>query len=304
MTVAVQGTVPRCAGLVGLGLIGTSIGLALRHAGWRTVGFDVRTEHSHRALEKGALDEVVGSVDLLGSPSIDLVIVCVPPRATVAMVEAVLAAGATAVTDVASVKAFVVGALGSGPRFIGGHPMAGSEKAGPDGARPDLFQGAHWVLTPSPETSTRTADLVVEAVEALGAEPVMLEPRAHDRAVALVSHLPHIAAAALVSVVAHDPHATELGRLAATGWRDTTRVASGSPVLWGDIVVSNAGAVVPAIDKLIVELVAIRDLVGAGDVEAVRDRLGCAATARDGMLTPGGPRPDDPPCTCALPDAG
>jgi prephenate dehydrogenase len=107
-----------------------------------------------------------------------------------------------------------------------------------------------------------------------------------------------------VSVVAHDPDAIELGRLAATGWRDTTRVASGSPALRGDILVSNAGAVVPAIDNLIAALVAIQDHVAAGDVEAVRDRLGCAATARDGMLTPGGPGPDERPCACALPDAG
>jgi prephenate dehydrogenase len=306
----------RIVAVVGTGLVGTSIGLSLHRAGWGTAGFDRCRDTAQRARSRGAFDAIAGSIGQLVSPATDLVIVCVPPEATVATVEAVLAAGARAVTDVASVKRTIVGALSGHAGFLGGHPMAGGETEGPDRARPDLFEGANWLLTRGAATGPGVVEVVVRAVEDMGARPVMLDPETHDLCVALVSHLPHVAAAALASVLAHASGAEEASRLVAKGWGDTTRVASGPSRLWAEILDGNAEAVGAAIDALIVELRSFRESLQAHDRETLRVRLGCAAATRDALLGIGqldlaqrrarrlAGTAAIPACTCGLRHAG
>ena len=318
---------PLQLGLAGLGVVGSSIGMAARAAGYSVVGYDISSSTAERARDRGAVDAVVRSVDDLGSTSIDLVVVAVPPAATVATVHAVVAAGARAVTDVASVKRETVHALAGERAFLGGHPMAGSEQNGPDAARANLFVGASWFLTPSAATSLETKKSVLALVSALNAHAIWMDASRHDRAAALLSHLPHVAAAALVNVIAHDPDAAEIGHLVGSGWRDTTRVASGIPGLWTEILCSNA-AIVATIDAYVAELAAIREGLVAADAPKVHDWLQCAAVARhslqdlspldrpaaakmalgahDGGLVarPSFPRDPLPWCTCRLPKAG
>lgn len=307
-----------CAGVAGTGLVGTSIGLALRRAGWRTVGYDVCPAAAANAQAMGGFDVCVVSLEQLAGPEVDLVFVCVPPGATVPTVEALLAAGASAVTDVASVKVPVVAALDGRHRFLGGHPMAGGETGGPGAARASLFDGANWVLTPGRHSASSLVDLVAGAVRDTGARPVMLDPGTHDQCVALVSHLPHVVAAALASVVAHDPGGGQARRLVAAGWLQTTRVASGPADLWADILLHNAEAVIDAIDAFVVELCRFRESLRARDHGVLHDGLLCAAATRDGLLVgaagnelsarraaprPGGVR-TVPSCVCGLPAAG
>ena len=188
------GPAPRRAGLVGTGLIGGSVGLALRAAGWHVTGTDLDATRAERALDLGVLDAV--GVD----PDAEITFVAVPVSAVPAAARVALDAGGV-VTDVGSVKAPVVAAVDH-PRFVGGHPMAGSEAIGVDGARADLFDGAAWVLTPTPGTDQQAHALVHSVVRSFGADVLTLAPEQHDRLVATVSHVPHLTAAALMQMAA------------------------------------------------------------------------------------------------------
>ncbi|MEQ1787207.1 MAG: prephenate dehydrogenase/arogenate dehydrogenase family protein, partial [Acidimicrobiales bacterium] len=213
----------RRAAVVGTGLIGGSIGLALRRRGWHVTGFDHDDATAARALELGALDAVGRD------PDAELTFLATPVRAVVDAATVALAAGPGIVTDVGSVKASIVEGVGD-PRFIGGHPMAGSEQDGIDGADADLFAGAVWVLTPTATTDDDAFALLRSVITDLGADVVALAPDHHDALVAVVSHVPHLTAASLMRLA--DDRSTEhraLLRLAAGGFRDMTRIASGHP---------------------------------------------------------------------------
>jgi prephenate dehydrogenase len=205
--------------------------------------------------------------------------VCVPVSSIAAVARAALANGGV-VTDVGGVKAPVVAAVDH-PRFVGGHPMAGSEQEGMDGADPSLFEGATWVLTPTVATHADAYTLVRSVVTSLGADVVALAPERHDELVATVSHVPHLAAATLMALAAGD--ATEQGpmlRLAAGGFRDMTRIAAGHPGIWPDICAENRDAIVEALDRLVAALSAMRDLVVLGDRPGLLDALERARAAR------------------------
>jgi prephenate dehydrogenase len=255
-------TEPRRAAIIGLGLIGGSIGMGLRRAGWYVSGSDQSEAVAHRALELGAID-AVGS-----DPDAALTVVATPVSAVPGVVRDVLAASSGAVTDVAGVKASVVAAADH-PRFAGGHPMAGSEADGIDGADPDLFMGAVWVLTPTAITDPDTYATVHGAVKDLGADVVTMDAGRHDAMVAVVSHVPHLTAAALMTVAS--VHAAEeqgpLLRLAAGGFRDMTRISAGRPGIWPDVCADNAEAITAVLDELTAELGRLRDAV-AGDHRA------------------------------------
>ena len=275
----------RRVALIGTGLVGGSVGLALRRSGDEVVGFDRDPERLCRAGELGAIDRAADSVEH-AVEGVDVVLVAVPVSAIPDTVAAALDAGAPAVTDVGSVKAPVVAAVEAArpddsARFIGGHPMAGSEQDGLEGADPDLFVGATWVLTPTTRTDGTAFATVRSFVGALGAEVLAVEPAHHDALVALVSHVPQLAATTLMDVAATqgEEHATLL-RLAAGGFRDMTRIAAGHPGIWPDICVANKDAIVAALDDYLVALGRVREIVHGADRDALLELLERARNAR------------------------
>ncbi len=264
----------RRASIIGTGLVGGSIGLALRAEGWHVTGTDLDPASEALALDLGAIDEV--GLD----PQASITFVAAPVRAIPNEVRRALAQTIGVVTDVGSVKASVVAEVADA-RFVGGHPMAGSEQLGVEGATPDLFTGAVWVLTPVAETDSDLYATVAAVVRLLGAEVVALDPERHDALVAVVSHVPHLTAAALMGIA--DERAEEhvaLLRLAAGGFRDMTRIAAGTPTIWPDICTENQAAIVEVIDRLTDELVRLRALVATGDRNELLVTLERAQAAR------------------------
>ncbi len=264
---------PRRAAVVGTGLIGGSIGLALRKQGWYVTGRDLDPGRTAQALHEGAVDAVGDD------PQASITFVCTPVSSIAKEARAALAHGGV-VTDVGGVKGPIVATVDH-PRFVGGHPMAGSEQEGMDGADPSLFDGATWVLTPTVATDAEAYALVRSVVTSLGADVVALAPERHDELVATVSHVPHLAAATLMALAADG--ATEQGpmlRLAAGGFRDMTRIAAGHPGIWPDICAENREAIVEALDRFVSALSATRDLVALGDRPGLLASLERARAAR------------------------
>ena len=280
----------RRAGVVGCGLIGASIGYGLRASGWHVTGDDADPRRAQRALEVGAIDRI--GVD----PAAEVTFVSTPVQALPEVATAALAATAEqggVVTDVGSVKRAVVEAVAD-PRFVGGHPMAGSEQEGVDGAHAGMFVGTTWVLTPTDETDTAAFALVRSVVASLGADVVAVAPDRHDELVALVSHVPHLTAAALMSLAseAATEHATLL-RLAAGGFRDMTRIAAGHPGIWLDICAENRPAIVATLDQLEAALAALRAVVAGGDRAGLLATLEQARAARVNLPPRAAGRPAD-----------
>lgn len=274
----------RRAAVVGTGLIGGSIGLALRRAGWHVTGQDADEQAAATALAMGAVDAVGPD------PDAQVTFVATPVRAVADAARRALAETGGIVTDVGSVKASIVASVGD-PRFLGGHPMAGSEQEGVEGADPDLFVGAVWVLTPTAATEDATYTALRSVVrDDLGADPVALAPDHHDALVAVVSHVPHLTAATLMALA--DRRATEhraLLRLAAGGFRDMTRIASGHPGIWPDICAENRDAIVDALDGLLASLQHVRDVVAGEDRTSLLSLLEQARAARANLPTRLGP---------------
>lgn len=267
-------TTQRRANIVGLGLIGGSIGLALRERGWLVTGEDRDQARVDRALEIGALDEQ-GLAEV-----VDVTFIATPVLTVADQVKRALAETTGIVTDVGSVKGGIAAAI-EDPRFIGGHPMAGSELEGLDGADATMFLGAVWVLTPTPTTADASFAAVASIVAELGADVVALAPDRHDQVVAVVSHVPHLAAATLMGLASEraEEHAALL-RLAAGGFRDMTRIASGHPGIWLDICTENRDAILDGLDGLIDGLQRMRAIVRDDDRAALLDRLRRAREAR------------------------
>jgi prephenate dehydrogenase len=267
----------RRAGVVGLGLIGGSIGLALRQAGWFVTGTDLDEPTTARALALGAIDAI--GID----PSATVTFVATPVGAAPAVAREVLATTSGAVTDVGGVKASVVAAVDD-PRFVGGHPMAGSELVGVEGADGDIFRNAAWVLTPTARTDPAAFASVHAAVAAMGADVVAVGPGEHDAIVAVVSHVPHLTAASLMAVA--DGHARDreapLLRLAAGGFRDMTRIAAGATGIWPDVCEENAAAITAVLDELLAQLTSVRAVVSGhrrGDLVELLERARAARLA-------------------------
>jgi prephenate dehydrogenase len=263
---------PRAA-IIGTGLIGGSIGLALRARGWHVTGRDHDHARAERALELGALDEI-GS-----DPDAELTFVATPVSSVAAIARQV-ATPTGIVTDVGSVKAPIVRAVDH-PRFVGGHPMAGSEQEGVEGADATLFEGATWVLTPDEGTDPEAYARLRSVVSSLGADVLAIPPDRHDALVAVVSHVPHLTAAALMTLAAAgaEEH-TALLRLAAGGFRDMTRIAAGHPGIWPDICTENRDAIVEVLDGLLETLGGLRSVVAAGDRDSLLRTLERARHAR------------------------
>jgi prephenate dehydrogenase len=272
--------------IIGVGLLGGSIGLALRSvvSGCEIVGYGHRRETLERAQQIGAIDHGTGDLRAAVEGS-DLVILCTP----VGLFSEILRGMADGlkkgcvVTDVGSTKASVVEAaertLPGGVHFVGSHPMAGSEKRGVEFAKADLFQNALCIMTPSERTDGGALARVEEFWRLLGMRTCRMTPADHDRALAEVSHLPHAVAAALVGMQSPDAL-----RLAGKGFLDTTRIAGGDGGLWRDIFLDNAGNVRAALARLRGQLEDFERLLDPGRGEELRGWLDAAAGKRQALL--------------------
>ncbi len=275
----------RTAVVVGVGLIGGSVGLALRRAGWTVTGVEKSAERRAQALAIGAVDVAVTPAELVAVAECDLAIVAVPVSVAAPIVTDLLAGGAAVVTDVGSVKGPIAAEVADS-RFVPGHPMAGSEQDGLDGASADLFSGATWVLSPTPETDDSAFAEVRQVVASLGAHAINVPPERHDTLVAVVSHVPHLTAATLMRLA--DGRAEEhrsLLRLAAGGFRDMTRIAAGHPSIWPDICAQNRTAIVEVLDQLVGDLSGLREVVAEGDEAKLLAHLEGARHARRNLPT-------------------
>jgi prephenate dehydrogenase len=271
--------------IIGTGLIGTSIALALRAQGAQIWLSDADPASARLAADLGAGQPLAAKT----GPPADLAVIAVPPEAVAAtLADAQVRQLATAYTDVASVKQLPVAqARAQGcdlASYLPGHPLAGREKHGPAAARADLFLGRSWALCRLPETSDQAVSTVTELVRACGAVPVPADPAAHDRWVALISHAPHLVAAAMAARLEQAP--AEALDLAGQGLRDVTRIAAGDTALWTQILAANAAPAAEVLAAVAADLAdAARALLGAdGDgpgkaVEALLDR-GQAGVAR------------------------
>jgi prephenate dehydrogenase len=271
--------------IVGVGLIGGSIGLAARRrqlAG-RIIGVGWRRETLDRARELGAIDE--GTLEL--APAVrqsEVSVFCTPVDR---IVEQVLSVGracpaGTLLTDAGSTKGMIVraldGSLPPGVAFVGSHPLAGSEKRGPEHADADLFQGRFTIVTRAPKTDPAAIEKTCAFWNALGSRIRLMDADEHDRALALTSHLPHLVAAVLAGMVP-----PELFELTATGFRDTTRIAAGDPALWRAIFEQNRPALLDALKRFDDRLKDFRAALEASDPAAVERLLTQAKKARDAL---------------------
>jgi prephenate dehydrogenase len=272
--------------VVGVGLIGGSVALAARRRCGATVaGYDRSPQALQQALEREALDQACTSV-AEAAEGAQAVFVAVPLGELSPLVDAALqaASGDCLVTDVGSTKRAVVAAH-EDPRFVGGHPLAGAETAGVQNARPDLFEGATWYLTPTASTSGMLYERLHRLLHAFGAQPAAIDAETHDRILATVSHLPHVLANVLVSQAAGT---LDAGReqLPATGpsFRDATRVAGAPSAIWTDIYLSNRDALMDEIDQTLARLQAVRGALAADDRGALTAWNDAAAEDRRRLL--------------------
>lgn len=264
--------------IYGTGLIGASVGLALREQGWQSVGWDPSPGALETAAGRGAADTAPSAS--AAAAGVDLVVLAGPLHANLATL-ANLETDAL-VTDVTSVKEPMVGAARDGIRFVGGHPMAGREHAGPEAASAALFRGAPWVICDD-RASAEDVHLLSSIVGSIGANPIVMSARRHDEVVASVSHLPQLLAVALVNIISENPDAADL---VSGSFRDLTRVASTESSWWPEVLTSNADAVTSAIDGLVRGLEDMRARVIAGDMDGLAGEMDQARARRHSMAPP------------------
>ena len=272
------GSFPRAAAVVGLGLIGGSLAMRLRAVGVRVVGVDVDAGTLEVARRRGAIDEGTGSLDAVASA--DLVIIATPldQVAQVAIAAARRMRPGAVLTDVGSVKAPIVAAVNSAlppaVRFVGGHPMAGSEGQGITGADAALLIDRPFILTPTSRTAPEAVAAMQDVVTRIGMRPVLLDPVQHDELVAQVSHLPYLVSLALLRAAADDARA-----VAGPALDEMTRVAQSPPALWTEICRQNREAILRALTRYEVELARLRRGVEAGTIgDLLRDGKAASGT--------------------------
>ncbi len=273
MTVPVTGPVL----VVGSGLLGASIGLALRRAGVDVFLTDRDPAALAEAVARGAGGAWPGDSD------VELIVVAVPPASAGEVMARVAGQGEATITDVTSVKssplAAAVGAGADPRRIIGGHPMAGREISGPAGARVDLFDDRPWVVTPLPESDPARVQQVIDLAVTCGAVPFVMDPDDHDRAVALTSHAPQLISSLLAArlIEADDESVSVSGQ----GLRDMTRIAESDPVLWREILAANAASVADVLDAFATDLQHVVDDLRGGEGRVVTQALERGNAGRD-----------------------
>ena len=276
--------------IVGTGLIGGSFALALKQAGAvrEVLGVGRDPARLTVARELGLIDR---AADWSEAGQADCILLAMPVGETGAVLQQLaphLKAGAI-VTDAGSTKANVIEAARAalGARFadfVPGHPIAGSEQSGPGAARADLYRGKRVVLTPQADTRADAVATVRMLWEAAGAQVETLDAAQHDRIFAAVSHLPHLAAFALVDELAQRADGDTFFRFAASGFRDFTRIAGSSPEMWRDIALANREAVLAELDAYIAALQALRQAVDAEDADALLKMFSRARNARENWI--------------------
>ncbi len=270
-------------GIVGLGLIGASIGLRLREFKLcrRVIGFDTDDSARKTALSIGAVDKTYDTLNHLGDA--DILVLSVPPNAIIpCLIEAdVFCKMNCIVTDTSSVKSQVVEwvqnyPLQFGPRFVGGHPMAGTQHKGAEHASAEMFIGRAWVLTPTETTDKSALQGVKALVTSLGAKPFVMGPEEHDRHAAILSHLPTILAAGLVQLGTNLVHP----EVAGPSWKDLTRVAESDSELWAQILMNNREQVVSALEDIEFALSQVRQFIDREQYESVLEFLEASRKAK------------------------
>jgi 3-phosphoshikimate 1-carboxyvinyltransferase len=293
--------------IVGMGLIGGSVARALAQLGFKgeVVGVGRDTVPLAQAISDGCLTAFTADLQT-ACINADLVIIAVPVLAIRSILEALapVLAEHTVVTDVASVKQAVVNAaeavFGKVPaNFVPGHPIAGSEQSGYSAAKAELFVGRRVILTPLAHTNAHAVNLVTELWQAIGAEVLQMPVAHHDEVLAATSHLPHLLAFGLVDTLSQQGESEEIFRFAAGGFRDFTRIASSDPVMWRDIFLTNAEAIVTILDEYTANLGQLRAALLAGDSEQLATLCKRANKSREvflamnsGLAKPGTNKPD------------
>lgn len=277
--------------VIGVGLIGGSFSLALKAAGavGRVIGVDQDADNLALALQRGVIDEIAPSL-AAGVAEANVVFVAVPVgsvAAVVAQAAPFLPAGCI-VTDGGSVKGELVQAceplMPAGTRFVGGHPIAGTEHSGAAAAFATLYQGRRCILTPSAATDAAALELVRSLWQAAGSRVECMDAATHDRVFAAVSHLPHMVAYALVHAVAGSAEEEEnILAFSAGGFRDFTRIASSDPAMWRDIALMNRGALLEMFDRYQAEFNALRQRVASGDGPWLEQFFKTSKRLRDGI---------------------
>ncbi|MBM3926398.1 MAG: prephenate dehydrogenase/arogenate dehydrogenase family protein [SAR202 cluster bacterium] len=255
--------------IIGMGLIGTSLGLALKTVQLKDVqlvGVDLERSRANKAHKMGAIDKVEGNIPTAVQDA-EIVFIATPVMAMKDVMETIahrLKDGAL-VTDTGGTKRDVLQwakeKLPSRVDFVGGHPMAGKETPGPQNATADLFQGKAYCIVPGADASQKSVRVLMDLVSSFGARPYFIDPGEHDSFVAAVSHLPFITSAALVGCTSKSPQWDDINKLASSGFRDVTRLASGDPIMHRDVCVTNRESITHWIGEMIRELERIKAVV-------------------------------------------
>ena len=279
--------------IIGLGLIGGSMGLAIKRAepvNTEVAGYDRDPEVAAQALKHGAVTKVTRTVEEAVEDAA-MVIVCTPILNVRRVFETIaphLRPG-TVVTDTASTKGEVLrwarSLLPENVHFVGGHPMAGKEKSGPDAAEETLFDGKPYVIVPSPYAAPGAVNAVVGLAQAVGAKPQFLDADEHDAYAAAVSHVPLVTSLGLFNLVRQSTAWPELAAMSGPGFKDLTRLASGEPEMSHDIFMTNKDNVVHWLDRYVAELQRLRGLIQDADAEALFRHLAETQMERDTFIT-------------------
>ena len=260
-------------GIIGTGLIGTSLGIAIKRSILKDIeitGVDLEPSFSKQARKMGALDKVGRTMVEVARGS-DILFICTPVMVIKDVLETVggeLKKGCL-VTDTGGTKLEVMRwadmFLPDGVDFIGGHPMAGKESHGPGNAEPGIFEGKAYCVIPKTGASTQSVDALVKIIKSLGSTPFFIGAAEHDSFVAAVSHLPFIVAASLVNTTSNSPQWGDISKLASTGFRGTTRLASGDPIMHRDICLTNGDSIVHWLTQYVRQLEHIKELISSRD---------------------------------------
>jgi prephenate dehydrogenase len=288
-------------GLLGTGLIGASIGLCAREAGMRVTGYDERPEHAARALAGGALDAIAGAADELRGA--EVLVLATPLEVTLATLARLVRDPPQAglILDVASLKAPVVRAGAGLTSFVPTHPIAGSERSGPEAARADLFAGKVWTYEPA--APPQAVERARAFIEALGARPVPVDSDEHDRIVALTSDLPQLAAVALGALLASRLEEPAVTELCGTGVRGAIRLGASPWSMWRSILEANRGPVAREVRSLSAILSEFAEALEAGKTGALAPRFAAAAATAALLLGNNDASRHVDTCGCDAPDA-
>jgi len=276
--------------IAGLGLIGGSLGKALREAGFcdELIGFGHREGSLLRGVELGVIDSF--TLDLAEAvESADIFVIATPTLVAADLVTDLIAMignrhDGPVITDAASVKGNLqraANAAGGYPRLVLGHPIAGSERSGVEAADAELYVDHRVILTPEPHNDADAVALVREMWSATGAEVIDMSVADHDAVLAATSHLPHVLAYTLVDALAQSDASEDIFRFAAGGFRDFTRIASSDPVMWRDIALANREALLSAVDEFSEHLELLRGAIDRGDSQRLHETFTRAKQARD-----------------------